>query len=190
MLQDPRTRLNGTRPTICLIVDVANIPEDSIMALVQELRNRGEVGAMFAFADWHRRDMHLRHRLLDALGFICIHGGSWDNGSGGLKSMVDSIMKRVIKWMPQWFPNCDTYVFGTGDRDFSHDASDLRWRGYRVWIAAGETSINNELRLGAEEFISLDRLPGRVAPSVVLGVPSGYYEQTFGSRGRGPKVCS
>lgn len=152
------------------------------MPLVQELRRRGNLAAMFAFGDWHRRDMHLRHRLLDALGFLCIHGGSWENGSGGLKSMVDSIMKRAIKWMPQWFPACDTYVLATGDRDFAHDASDLRWRGYQVWIAAGEASINNELRLGADEFISLDRLPGRVAPSVLLGVPANYYETTFGAR--------
>lgn len=183
-MQDERYVLAGPRPTICLIMDVANIPEDSIMPLVQELRRRGEVAAMFAFGDWHRRDMHLRHRLLDALGFLCIHGGSWENGSGGLKSMVDSIMKRTIKWVPQWFPHCNTYVLATGDRDFSHDASDLRWRGFRVWIAAGEASINNELRLGADEFISLDRLPNRMPPSAVLGVPSNYYETTYGNRGR------
>lgn len=181
-LQDQRYGSPDRRATICLLVDVANIPEDAIMPLVQELRRRGSLAAMFAFGDWHRRDMHLRHRLLDALGFLCIHGGSWENGSGGLKSMVDSIMKRTIKWMPQWFPTCDTYVLATGDRDFAHDASDLRWRGYQVWIAAGEASINNELRLGADEFINLDRLPGRVAPSVLLGVPPNYYETTFGPR--------
>ncbi|MCC6628727.1 MAG: NYN domain-containing protein [Chloroflexi bacterium] len=181
-MQDQRYGPLDRRPVICLLVDVANIPEDAIAPLVQELRRRGTLAAMFAFGDWHRRDMHLRHRLLDALGFLCIHGGSWENGSGGLKSMVDSIMKRTIKWMPQWFPACDTYVLATGDRDFSHDASDLRWRGFQVWIAAGEASINNELRLGADEFISLDRLPGRTMPAALLGVPPGYYEQTFGAR--------
>jgi hypothetical protein len=73
---DQRVYVADRRPTICLIVDVANISEDAILPLVQELRRRGSLAAMFAFGDWHRRDMHLRHRLLDALGFLCIHGGS------------------------------------------------------------------------------------------------------------------
>ncbi len=148
------------RPLVSLNVDVANLPREAIERLVELAPSQGRVILRHAFGDFRREDMDDLAVQLYQYGFRLIHCPAWPNQKGRLKSVVDDVMAQDLRDQLEYAPEVDTFILGSGDRNFIAVANALKRHNKRVVVGADQESINRELRQCADEFLPLPRYRG------------------------------
>lgn len=171
LLQDYPIIMESDKPQVAIFVDFENLvygiqdpkknnsdeEEVDIEPVVRLAEEYGRVVQAHAYADWRNRVFNQYQVDLYKLGMDIVHVMG-KKGRTGFKNAVDIKMAVDTIETIFTFPDIDTYIIVSGDRDFIHVLKMLRRHGKHVVGISPARSASEDLAQLTDRFIRYESL--------------------------------
>ena len=156
----PQDRLN-----IAVFIDFDNIEigvkstlneNFDIGAILDAIKERGEVVTKIAYADWTRASEYSRHLTQHAIRLV-----QRNLTPGGDKNGADINLALDALEMAFTHPHINAYVIVGGDSDFLSLVEKLKQYDKKVFVVGGRAFTSIILQRNCHEFIAYENLSGR-----------------------------
>ena len=196
---DPNTGGGGKRKrmqdrlSIAVFVDYDNIEigvkstlrrEFDVSLALDALKERGDVVAKFAYANWGRQDGATRQMAENAVQMVQrIPSPRGDKNGADINLALDALEMAFTH------THVNAFAIVSGDSDFIPLVNKLKEYGKTVFVVGGKAFTSTILQQNCHEFISFESLMSDVAAPVTL--PGEIRATRSGDRGdrpdRGPR---
>ncbi len=149
-----RLLLDSDEP-ISVTVDASDLTGASAEPLKAIISRYGRPISARAFADFQQTNLAELAVQLYQMGFTLVHCPTWPNGDGFPKPVVTDILAQDLRDQVEELEGVDTFLVVANSREYIAVANALRRHDKRVVVIAEETKVARELRLCADEFVSL-----------------------------------
>jgi uncharacterized protein (TIGR00288 family) len=171
---------------IAVFVDYDNIEigvkstlrrEFDVSITLDALKERGDIVAKFAYANWSRQDAATRHLAENAVQMV-----QRNPSPRGDKNGADINLALDALEMAFTHPHVNAFAIISGDSDFIPLVNKLREFGKRIFIVGGKAFTSTILQQNCHEFISYEAVMDARGEKVIV------YEQRRDDRpqDRGP----
>jgi uncharacterized LabA/DUF88 family protein len=167
----PHDRLN-----IAVFIDFDNIEigvkstlgeNFDVGAILDALKERGEVVTKIAYADWTRAGEYSRHLTQHAIRLV-----QRNLTPGGDKNGADINLALDALEMAFTHPHINAYVIVGGDSDFLSLVEKLKQYDKKVFVVGGRAFTSTILQRNCHEFIAYENLTGSRRSAARSGRPS------------------
>jgi len=136
-------------------------------AILDALKERGEVVTKIAYADWTRAGEYSRHLTQHAIRLV-----QRNLTPGGDKNGADINLALDALEMAFTHPHINTYVIVGGDSDFLSLVEKLKQYDKKVFVVGGRAFTSVILQRNCHEFIAYENLTGGRRSAARSGRPS------------------
>ena len=167
----PQDRLN-----IAVFIDFDNIEigvkstlgeNFDVGAILEALKERGEVVTKIAYADWTRAGEYSRHLTQHAIRLV-----QRNLTPGGDKNGADINLALDALEMAFTHPHINAYVIVGGDSDFLSLVEKLKQYDKKVFVVGGRAFTSTILQRNCHEFIAYENLTGSRRSAARSGRPA------------------
>src|SRR4026209_1393186 len=146
------------RPTVAVFIDFDNIEMGvksplgenfDVGAILDALKDRGEVVTKIAYADWTRAGEYSRHLTQHAIRRL-----QRNLTPGGDKNGADINLALDALEMAFTHPHINAYVIVGGDSDFITLVEKLKQYDKQIFVVGGRAFTSTILQKNCHEFIS------------------------------------
>ena len=138
-----------------------------IGAILDALKERGEVVTKIAYADWTRAGEYSRHLTQHAIRLV-----QRNLTPGGDKNGADINLALDALEMAFTHPHINAYVIVGGDSDFLSLVEKLKQYDKKVFVVGGRAFTSTILQRNCHEFIAYENLTGSRRSAARSGRPS------------------
>ena len=135
-------------------------------AILDALKERGEVVTKIAYADWTRAGEYSRHLTQHAIRLV-----QRNLTPGGDKNGADINLALDALEMAFTHPHINAYVIVGGDSDFLSLVEKLKQYDKKVFVVGGRAFTSVILQRNCHEFIAYENLTGRHRSAAKSGRP-------------------
>ena len=152
------------RLNIAVVIDFDNIEigvkstlgeNFDVGAILDALKERGEVVTKIAYADWTRAGEYSRHLTQHAIRLV-----QRNLTPGGDKNGADINLALDALEMAFTHPHINAYVIVGGDSDFLSLVEKLKQYDKKVFVVGGRAFTSTILQRNCHEFIAYENLTG------------------------------
>jgi len=136
-------------------------------AILEALKERGEVVTKIAYADWTRAGEYSRHLTQHAIRLV-----QRNLTPGGDKNGADINLALDALEMAFTHPHINAYVIVGGDSDFLSLVEKLKQYDKKVFVVGGRAFTSIILQRNCHEFIAYENLTGSRRSAAKSGRPS------------------
>ncbi len=136
-------------------------------AILDALKERGEVVTKIAYADWTRAGEYSRHLTQHAIRLV-----QRNLTPGGDKNGADINLALDALEMAFTHPHINAYVIVGGDSDFLSLVEKLKQYDKKVFVVGGRAFTSTILQRNCHEFIAYENLTGGRRSAARSGRPS------------------
>jgi uncharacterized LabA/DUF88 family protein len=136
-------------------------------AILDALKERGEVVTKIAYADWTRAGEYSRHLTQHAIRLV-----QRNLTPGGDKNGADINLALDALEMAFTHPHINAYVIVGGDSDFLSLVEKLKQYDKKVFVVGGRAFTSTILQRNCHEFIAYENLTGSRRSAARSGRPS------------------
>jgi uncharacterized LabA/DUF88 family protein len=167
---------NQDRLNIAVFIDFDNIEigvkstlgeNFDVGAILDALKERGEVVTKIAYADWTRAGEYSRHLTQHAIRLV-----QRNLTPGGDKNGADINLALDALEMAFTHPHINAYVIVGGDSDFLSLVEKLKQYDKKVFVVGGRAFTSTILQRNCHEFIAYENLTGSRRSAARSGRPS------------------
>jgi len=167
---------NQDRLNIAVFIDFDNIEigvkstlgeNFDVGAVLDALKERGEVVTKIAYADWTRAGEYSRHLTQHAIRLV-----QRNLTPGGDKNGADINLALDALEMAFTHPHINAYVIVGGDSDFLSLVEKLKQYDKKVFVVGGRAFTSTILQRNCHEFIAYENLTGSRRSAARSGRPS------------------
>lgn len=148
---------------ISVTVDASDLTVASAEPIRNIVRRFGRPVSARAFADFQQPALAELAVQLYQLGFTLVHCPSWPNGDGYPKSIVSDVMAQDLRDQLEQLNGVETYLLVATSRDYIAVTNAIKRHEARVVVVAEDAKVCRELKVCADEFVTLP--PTRQEPS-------------------------
>ena len=168
---------NQDRLNIAVFIDFDNIEigvkstlgeHFDVGAILDALKERGEVVTKIAYADWTRAGEYSRHLTQHAIRLV-----QRNLTPGGDKNGADINLALDALEMAFTHPHINAYVIVGGDSDFLSLVEKLKQYDKKVFVVGGRAFTSIILQRNCHEFIAYENLTGGRRSAAKSGRPAG-----------------
>ena len=167
---------NQDRLNIAVFIDFDNIEigvkstlgeNFDVGAILEALKERGEVVTKIAYADWTRAGEYSRHLTQHAIRLV-----QRNLTPGGDKNGADINLALDALEMAFTHPHINAYVIVGGDSDFLSLVEKLKQYDKKVFVVGGRAFTSTILQRNCHEFIAYENITGSRRSAARSGRPS------------------